>query len=760
MTLSKSNPRAKPRWAMLVVTVVAMVLALAGGALATKIDGFEIDAAEGTGLVPYYSGNDPSTFTADDWAQGASGEGVFTGSAGTECYNSNIDVNPDIEGAAAVICDGTSDPGFKAVEKENSIVSPSGKTPDDVWPIKPGNNTPKNDVTHGYTLIREFDSPCVATTGPDSLIVFLAGERLNNEGDSFWGFELNQDAPTGFEHLTANQGGGDGTNFSLDFNRTVGDVLVSVSLQKGGTVPTIEVYEVTGFNADGSAIFELAPTTCGAGTPVSQGQTNAATDATAPPWNVLVCDPSSTNASNNCRLVNGGQTDSAIPPRDFIEVAVDLGQYDIAPACFNNVIFTSRSSSSVTADLKDVGGGTVPLCSSAATTEIHEGTSATDVANEPNIDGGSIFVGQTIHDKAIVTATGIGSGAPAPTGTVTFDRFANDDCTGDPVASEDVALGLDGTAESSDFTTTTAGDVSYLATYNGDDSYPSTVAACETVAVNKRNSATLTQIHAGSSADAGHSTTDIQGTTVTAGTVVHDFASVTESGSTGGTTPTGNVLFKRYSTSDCTGTSTDQTVALGALATAETSDFTTVDGSLSYRATYQGDAYYNASTESGCEVLTAITPTTILDKQASFSLDVTYHYQEKNDGSVDLQMPADGYVEDDQCAPVLIVGDTNEDNTLDAGETWSGDDDEDGILSAGETWDFICEMTLTAADLDAEGDFTNVALGHGTDPLGLDVTWCEDTENPPAGVRCDQDETDTVTITLTIDQGKDELFLP
>ena len=122
---------------------------------------------------------------------------MFTGAAGGPCYGSTITVNPDIAGAAGVICDGTSDPGFKNVEPELTIVSPSGKTPDDVWPIKPGNNTPKNDITHGYTLIRDFDSPCVAGTDADSQIVFLGGERLNNEGDSFWGFELNQVAPDG-----------------------------------------------------------------------------------------------------------------------------------------------------------------------------------------------------------------------------------------------------------------------------------------------------------------------------------------------------------------------------------------------------------------------------------------------------------------------------------------------------------------------------------------------------------------------------------
>ena len=191
MTFSTSSPRARQRWALLSVVVGGLVLLLATFAYARLINGFEIDAGEAAGLTAYYSGNDPAGSDGDDWAQGGTFKGVFTGAAGGPCYSSTISVNPTINGAAGVICDGTSDSGFRTLEPEASIVSPAGKTPDDVWSIKPGNNTPKNDVTHGYTLIREFDSPCVAggsASDPDSLIVYLAGERLNNEGDSFWGF--------------------------------------------------------------------------------------------------------------------------------------------------------------------------------------------------------------------------------------------------------------------------------------------------------------------------------------------------------------------------------------------------------------------------------------------------------------------------------------------------------------------------------------------------------------------------------------------
>src|SRR5262249_4724959 len=60
-------------------------------------------------------------------------------------------------------------------------------------------------------------------------------------------------------------------------------------------------------------------------------------------------------------------------------------------------------------------------------------------------------------------------------------------------------------------------------------------------------------------------------TSVTSGTSVHDKVFVTKVAGTAAAVPapTGNVVFHLYATADCTGSSTDQTVALGADGTAE-----------------------------------------------------------------------------------------------------------------------------------------------------------------------------------------------
>ena len=98
-------------------------------------------------------------------------------------------------------------------------------------------------------------------------------------------------------------------------------------------------------------------------------------------------------------------------------------------------------------------------------------------------------------------------------------------------------------------------------------------------------------------------------TTVQAGTVVHDRVQVQRTGGTPSTVPnpTGTVVFHRYTSGDCTGTATDQSVALtqGDPSTAVSADFAPT-ANMSYKADYLGDANYPARTGT-CEPLT-VTP--------------------------------------------------------------------------------------------------------------------------------------------------------
>jgi hypothetical protein len=100
---------------------------------------------------------------------------------------------------------------------------------------------------------------------------------------------------------------------------------------------------------------------------------------------------------------------------------------------------------------------------------------------------------------------------------------------------------------------------------------------------------------------------DITNTTVNAGSVVHDEASVAKTAGTpaGVPAPTGNVTFTLYDNGTCNGNvlATDANKALNASGTATSATFTTpaaTAGTFSYRAHYNGDANYPAK-DAACE---------------------------------------------------------------------------------------------------------------------------------------------------------------
>ena len=98
-------------------------------------------------------------------------------------------------------------------------------------------------------------------------------------------------------------------------------------------------------------------------------------------------------------------------------------------------------------------------------------------------------------------------------------------------------------------------------------------------------------------------------TSVVSGTVVHDKVFVDRLAGTAASVPnpTGNVVFHRYTTLDCSGAATDQTVALtaGSPSTAVSADFAPT-ANISFKADYLGDANYPARS-GACEPLT-VTP--------------------------------------------------------------------------------------------------------------------------------------------------------
>ena len=226
----------------------------------------------------------------------------------------------------------------------------------------------------------------------------------------------------------------------------------------------------------------------------------------------------------------------------------------------------------------------------------------TDIHNTDHDVVTSVLTGTSVHDKVFVTKlAGTTASVPSPTGNVVFHRYSTIDCSGQS-ADQTVTIAADGTAETNAFTATS--NMSYEADYLGDENYPARSGACEPLTVTTppvADDTVRTDIH-----DTAHGVV----TSVASGTSVHDKVFVTRTGSTTASlpNPTGNVVFHRYVTIDCTGAAVDQTVTIAADGTAETSAFTAeapVGGSaaLSYRADYLGNGTYPARS-GACEPLT------------------------------------------------------------------------------------------------------------------------------------------------------------
>ena len=193
---------------------LALTLSLMGAlglftASAVTRGGFEIDASQVNPDDALFAGETTGGQAEGvDWAEdaGSPGDsglfagvptgdgapGAFTVQVAIDCYGSDVYADPSIGGLNVFICDGNADAKFGngggaiIAEPELSVVSPSGKQQDTVWPITSGNVPGKNDFSHAYFRYQNTYSECQEEVAPQFT---MAAHRGGNEGDAFWGFD-------------------------------------------------------------------------------------------------------------------------------------------------------------------------------------------------------------------------------------------------------------------------------------------------------------------------------------------------------------------------------------------------------------------------------------------------------------------------------------------------------------------------------------------------------------------------------------------
>ena len=101
-------------------------------------------------------------------------------------------------------------------------------------------------------------------------------------------------------------------------------------------------------------------------------------------------------------------------------------------------------------------------------------------------------LGESVFDTATVTGT---PAAFAPTGTVTYEFFANGTGAGAPVSTETVTLNADGTVpNSAAHGPLAAGAYSFIAIYSGDGNYTGSTSPVEPLTISQGSTATATEI--------------------------------------------------------------------------------------------------------------------------------------------------------------------------------------------------------------------------------------------------------------------------
>ena len=199
------------------------------------------------------------------------------------------------------------------------------------WKHRDGSVPDKDNITNAYAAAYNVDGDLVITFGAD---------RFANDGDAqlgFWFFQQN---------VTLN------TDGRFDGTHEVGDVLVLANFSQGGSVSTIQVLEWVGSggNQGGGTLQLLLTANAAQCTPGFTGTVCAITNPgpVAAPWPYT---PKQGEAGT-------------FPPVSFFEGAINITEVfagSTAP-CFASFLAETRSSTSVSAVLKDFVLGAFPVC--------------------------------------------------------------------------------------------------------------------------------------------------------------------------------------------------------------------------------------------------------------------------------------------------------------------------------------------------------------------------------------------------------------
>src|SRR6266496_1177682 len=283
------------------------------------------------------------------------------------------------------------------------------------WRHKSGSVPDKDNILQAMAA-------ALALPNGDTAVYFAASRSANN-GDAdigLWFFQQN---------VAPHPDGTFGPTNHID-----GDLLLLVNFEGGGLVPSIQAYKWQGGPNGGPVLAgNLTTGECGVGPNAGNFDACAITNTAA------------SNAPASWGYVPKSGTPGVFPPQSFFEGGVNLNKIFGAGnvPCFSSFLAETRSSSSITATLKDFAEGSFNLCKITVTKicdfvgVVNGGTQLqyTFHGDVTNNGAGTVYDVQVVDTPLNVTGTqtpanpisvaaSITSGASANWGPVTFTTTA------------------------------------------------------------------------------------------------------------------------------------------------------------------------------------------------------------------------------------------------------------------------------------------------------------------------------------------------
>jgi hypothetical protein len=298
-------------------------------------------------------------------------------------------------------------PAFTGLDWESTFPANTPITPNPIQDPAPqtifttGGSKDVNDVSqwrHKSGSVPDKDNILQAVAAALSLpngntAIYFAASRFDNSGDAqigLWFFQQNV-APQP-----------DGTFGAA--THTDGDLLVLVNFEGGGLVPTIAVFVWQG-GVNGGPV------------PAPSGLTTGECGVGPNAGNLDICAITNTNNSNAPAFWNyvpKSGTAGIFPPQSFFEGGVNLNRiFGANVPCFSSFLAETRSSSSITATLKDFAEGSFNLCKIAVTKNCPDGVVNNDgtaiqyafSGTVTNVGAGAVFDVQVVDTPGNATGT-------------------------------------------------------------------------------------------------------------------------------------------------------------------------------------------------------------------------------------------------------------------------------------------------------------------------------------------------------------------